>query len=499
MIKERPSLARIAAMIGFAASCAGILIYLWLTFGGAVPLRPEGYRFHVKFPEATQLAQQADVRISGVNVGKVRSKTQDKATGLTDAEIEVRPDFAPVPRDTRAILRQKTLLGETYVELAPGHRAAGQLPDGATLAAGRVSPTVELDEIFRTFDPKTRRAFQTWLEEQGRAVGGHGRSLNDALASLTPFARDTDDVLRILRSQSGATRGLVRDTGTVFGALAERRGQLRGLIQNSNRVFATTAARNRQLADTFVAFPTFLREARATTRRLTAFSANANPLISQLRPAARQLSPTLVELNGVAPDLRGLMRDIGPLVSVSRRGLPALQRTLDDTRPLLARLEPYLRSLQPTLDYLGLYKREIAAFFANDTAATMAGDQGTGSSKVLNYLRTSNPLNPEILAAYPRRIPTNRSNPYTEPGAYDQLRRGLPTFGAYLCQNPGPYPSLRPAGTDPRQDPEERALIQEFVFKDRGPQAPPCREQAPLGRLVGQSGKFPQLQPIPAR
>ena len=55
---------------------------------------------------------------------------------------------------------------------------------------------------------------------------------------------------------------------------------------------------------------------------------------------------------------------------------------MDDTKPFLARLEPYLRTLQPTLDYLGLYKREIAAFFANDTAATGAGDQSMGSSGV---------------------------------------------------------------------------------------------------------------------
>ena len=69
-------------------------------------------------------------------------------------------------------------------------------------------------------------------------------------------------MLRILRRQDGATRGLVRDTGEVFNALSERRGQLSGLITNSNRVFETTAARDQQLADTFVAFPTFLREAR---------------------------------------------------------------------------------------------------------------------------------------------------------------------------------------------------------------------------------------------
>ena len=55
---------------------------------------------------------------------------------------------------------------------------------------------------------------------------------------------------------------------------------------------------------------------------------------------------------------------------MSRKGLPALERIARRHQPLLGRLEPYLRELQPIVDYLGLYKREIAAFFANCAAAT---------------------------------------------------------------------------------------------------------------------------------
>ncbi|HZI90778.1 MAG TPA: MlaD family protein [Thermoleophilaceae bacterium] len=495
MVKETPSAARLAAMVLFAASCVGILLYLWLVFGGSVPLRPEGYRVNVQFPEATQLAQEADVRISGVNVGKVKTKKPDNRTGLTETVIELKERYAPIPRDTRAILRQKTLLGETYVELSPGTRGKENfLADGGRLPTAQVSPTVELDEIFRAFDPKTREALEVWMDQQGRAVNRGGRALNEALASLAPFARDVDAVLAILNRQERATQGLVRDTGEVFGALTERQGQLRRLIENSNRVFETTASRDRELADTFVAFPTFLRETRATSRRLTEFALNTDPLVDQLRPAARQLSPTLIELSATAPDLRGLFRDLGPLVTVSRAGLPALERSLDDTRPLLRRIEPFLRTLEPTFAYLSLYRREIAAFFANDTAVTQASDPSPASSGPLNYLRTLQPLNPEVLAAYPRRLQTNRSNPYSEPGAYSQVGRGLPVFGSYLCENPPPYPRLRP--DDPNLNPKVRRIVERFVFTDRGPQAPPCREQAPLGRLVGQPGRYPRLQPI---
>ncbi len=384
------------------------------------------------------------------------------------------------------------------MELTPGDRSAPGLADGGTLSTAQVAPTVELDEIFRAFDPKTRRAFSTWLDAQGRGVEQGGADLNRALAQLTPFAEDVDDVLRILRRQDGATRALVRDTGEVFNALSERRGQLRGLITNSNRVFETTAARDRRLADAFVAFPTFLREARTTSRRLTRFADDTDPLVTQLRPAARELSPALQNVQVIAPDLRGLFRDLGPLIRVAGPGLPALNGVLDDTRPLLARFEPFLRTLQPTFDYLGLYKREITALLGNAAGATQAVDPGTNTQRLVHYLRTTNPISPEVLATYEKRLPSSRSNAYPEPGAYTQLARGLPTFGSYLCADPGPSTFMAPPERNPLLDANLRRLIEKYAYTPAGPVSPSCREQAPLGRLVGQAGRFPQLRPIAA-
>jgi phospholipid/cholesterol/gamma-HCH transport system substrate-binding protein len=499
MIKQAPSTARILVMVAFALSVVAILMFLWLSFGGSVPLQPQGYRVHVRFGEATQLAQEADVRISGVNVGKVKAKREDKAAGLTDATIEIDHRYAPIPADTRAILRQKTLLGETYVELTPGDGRGRKLHDGDTLPNGQVSQTVELDEILRTFDPKTRAAFSTWLDQQGRGVAGRGQQLNDALGNLAPFAEDTDKVLAILRHQSGDTRALVRDTGTVFQALTERQGQLRGLITNSNRVFESTARADAQLADTFRVLPTFLRESRTTTRRVSRFADNTDPLVTQLRPAARELSPTLIDLKQLAPDLRGFFKDLGPLIKVSRKGLPALEQVLDNTRPLLAQVDPFLRNATPLLDYLGLYKREIVSFFALDSSATQGTEQSPAAGRPVHYLRTTNPVNPETLAAYPRRLPTNRSNPYVEPGGYDKLAKEghLDVFGSYTCTSGGSplAPPLPPGGVDPTLVPQ----IAQFVFgqPENSGAAPPCIPQRPLGRLVGQSGLYPRLQPLP--
>jgi phospholipid/cholesterol/gamma-HCH transport system substrate-binding protein len=499
MIKQTPSFGRIFAMVAFTLSCFGILVFLWLNFGGAVPLQPEGYRVDVGFPSATQLAQEADVRISGVNVGRVTAKEPNEQTGLTDTTLEIDARYAPIPKDTRAILRQKSLLGETYVELSPGTPSSGMVPDDGELAAGQVADTVELDEILRSFDPTTRQRFSTWFDQAGVAAMNNAENLNDALALLTPFAEDTDDVLSVLRQQSGATQRFVRDTGYVFDALTERKGQLRDLIRNSNRTWEAIASRDEQFADTFRVLPTFLREGRATTTRLSEFADNTDPLIDQLRPAARELSPLLQDLDKLAPDLKSVFVNLDPLVRVSKRGLPATEQVLDNTQPLLRRLDPWLRNLTPVVDYLGLYRREITAFFGNIGAASQGTEASFNDpSEFLHYVRTASPVNPETMTSWPFRLTTNRSNPYTEPGGYDKLRTEghLEVFGSYLCTDNAVPPTPEPNAFLSQ---DLVSQIDRFVFggdQNRG-KAPPCDPQLPLGRVVGQSGMFPRLQPLP--
>ena len=320
MGQRAPTAGQIAVAVAFAFSCFGLLLFLWTTFGGPVPLKPEGYRIKVPFSEATQLAQESDVRIHNVSVGKVKTITLENSgpnKDLAVATIEIDSRYAPLPADTRAMLRQKTLLGETYVELTQGDGSGPKLAEGATLPRAQVQPSVQLDEIFRTFDAKTRAAFQTWMQQLAIASAGRGADLNAAIANLPVFAEDANKVLRVLDTQQGAVQQFVRDTGEVFGALSERQGQLQSLIRNSGIVFHTTAVRNQDLEATFRALPTFLDESRLTLNRLDSFSRNANPLITQLHPSARLLSANLKQVAKVAPSFNSFF--IG-LRKVEKRG-----------------------------------------------------------------------------------------------------------------------------------------------------------------------------------
>ena len=134
MNKNPPSPGRIAAMVGFTLSVAALLMFLWTAFGGTLPLAPKGYRFKAAFPEASLLVKEADVRMAGVNIGKVKQKELGEGGRTTLVEMEIDDRFAPIGRDAHAILRQKSLLGETYVEITPGSPGGADLDDGGTLA-----------------------------------------------------------------------------------------------------------------------------------------------------------------------------------------------------------------------------------------------------------------------------------------------------------------------------------------------------------------------------
>ena len=494
MNKAAPSFARIAAMVIFALSCFGLLLFLWLAFGGPIPLKPQGYRFTTSFAEATQLATEADVRISGVPVGKVKTIEPDNQTGRSTVTIELESRYAPMPSDARAVLRQKTLLGETYIELTPGTEDAEPVADGGSLAVSQISPTVQLDEIYRTFDADTRRAFQSWMIEQAKAIGDHGRDVNDALGNLGPFAEDTATLVDILNRQEGAVTGLISNTGVVFEALTDRGDQLRSLIENSNRVFAATASRDEQLKQAFLALPTFERESAVTLDRLAEFARDTDPLVTQLRPAARELSPTLRDLGALAPDLEALFRELNPLITASRTGFPAAERILEDARPLIAQLDPAMRQVTPLLEFIGLYKRELTAFFANTVAGTQAKDPSG-----VHYLRTTNPLNPENLAVYPRRIGSNRPNAYAKPGNFDQLRRGLPVFENRHCSSGVPTITNVPAPATPPIPTDlipaellDRIIQFGFAGRPGAQTAVPCRLQGPY-TFGGETTQYPHV------
>jgi phospholipid/cholesterol/gamma-HCH transport system substrate-binding protein len=465
MAKRAPSLGGLAAVVGFALSCFGLLLYLWSSFGGPVPLSPQGYRFTATYPDATQLIAHTDVRIYGVDVGQVTSVTQEGE--LTIAELEIDPAQAPIPTDTQTILRRKTLLGEPFIELIPGtpeDEGGHMLAEGGALPPGGTQPAVDLDEALRALDPPTRHDLKLVLRELALGVKDEGSSLNGALGNLRPTTEAGADVFTVLGSQHRAVGSLVRDSGITLEALSERRGALRSLLDSGERVLSATAERDRELTETVHLLPQTLAQLRPTLELARRVGVEADPLLRELDPASRLLTPTLSDLHAVAPDLEGLMRDLGPLLDAAPTGIPAFTETLAAARPLMSELRPALQDAVPAVQWLIPYRRELAAWLTKLGTATQSSSGADGR----HILRVVIPLNMEGFAVHtgdPRG--ENRHNAYSKPGYLDDL--GRPHLKAFDCLNAG--------GPD-------------LGF------APPCVEQGPFS-FNGFTGTFPQVHRAP--
>ncbi len=503
MSKRAPSTTQLLVIAGFALSCFGILLFLWVTFGGPTPFRAKPYEIKVPFNEATQLAEQSDVRISGVNVGKVRNIALAPNGRQALATVDIDDKYAPLPESSRAILRTKTLLGETYIELTPGSNDGPELADGGVVPEANVAESVQLDEIFRTFDPQTRAAFQSWMQEAAIAINGQGQSLSSAFGELEPTFTDFDKLFRVLDTQRLAVSQLFRNGATTFRALRGREGELASLIQSSNAVFQTTAQRDRDIEALFRAFPTFQDESRLTFNRLKAFAVNADPLMRQLVPAAEQLSPTLIAFAKLAPEAKGFFEGLSTVIARAPTGFPALRKLFrDDFPPLLRASDPFLRNLNPLLTGLNLYKHEVTSFFGNLAAVANGELTSTNAAgEKVHFLRIMSPLNPESLTTLPSRLTTNRNSAYSPPQWAKDLASGLPGFNTRQC-SAGITATLNPATPkneafikertkkgDPKEAEDFFNRLKKFAFAEQTNSgsipAPACTQQAPFEPIYG--------------
>lgn len=519
MQKRAPTLANILVIVLFALSCFGLLLFLWDSFGGPVPLKPKGYRFTVQLSRTLALAEESDVRIAGVDVGHVISLATH-ANGTTDVTVEMAHQYAPISSADRMILRQKTLLGETYMELFPPGAPGGQgqlqgsggpdredaaeqtarpVPDGGQLASSQVDPAVTLDDILSALNPHVRTAFKVWQQSLAAGVSGRGEQLNRDFAGFEPLAEEANKVVTILASQEGALRAFVHDTGVLFDALTERDNQLRGFIVNGERTFHALGASSAQWANAFRLLPAFERGATATLREGDNLATVGGPVLEQSYAWERALKPLLEGVQAFTPDLNNLLTNLGPFTSASKKGLPAFERVLSSLTPLLSNVTPPLRNFEPFLKFTGEYVPELQALFANATAATQAHDKNadTSNGQIQHYLRALQTVNPEGLAVYSQRIGTNRANPYFQPEAFRLLGKGgLQVFSTAACADSAPSVDPETANeTVPKSIIKQ--MIEDNVVNESGSTvnkvgAPACTQSPPFS-WEGTTSQFPHV------
>jgi ABC-type transporter Mla subunit MlaD len=403
-----------------------------------VPLQAQGYRFTAEFQDASQLNTHAAVRISGIDVGHV---VKVEPVGLnTIATVELDAKYAPIPVDTKAILRNKTLLGETFIGLTTGSKGAKKLPDGGKLSVKNIGYRQPLDRLLASFDPKTRKNLQKMLIGTSQVLEGRGDQLNSAFGDLDPATAQLAKIMTILDHQSGSVRKLISDSATVANTVAASDSDLTGLIHNGRAVFATTAERNRALTATVKSLPGLTTQLRSTMRSLDETAALATPTLDALRPGAKYAPAALRKLSALAPRATALFRDFNKLVPTARAALPATGRIIDAVTPFANQLYPVVRDLAPITNYLVARKTDAIGSIVNASLhvnATLPSNTGRQD----HYLRSLVPIDGRGLTGDTQRPGNDRHNPYLGPGELNRV--GREGMRASDCRNVGnPPPAL---------------------------------------------------------
>ncbi len=261
---------------------------------GGADLGPHPYRVTAEFRDVLDLVPQASVKVNDVAVGKV--STIEMAPDGWTAEVVMDVNGAVrLPDNAAAQLRQSSLLGEKYVELAsPPAPAAKPLANGARIPLSRTNRNPEVEEVLGALSMLLNGGgigqVQTIVEELNKAFSGNEpdiRALNENLDHFTAeldgqkasITRAIDGLNRLsgsLSQQRGNIATALDNLGPGLKVLNEQRGELVTMLQSMDQL-------------SHVAVDTIDRSKQDTVANLKAL----DPILHRLAEAGNDLPKSL--------------------------------------------------------------------------------------------------------------------------------------------------------------------------------------------------------------
>src|SRR5690242_2923970 len=193
------------------------------------------YTVSATFENAGQLVKGNYVEVAGRPIGKVKSIVLDN-NARARVKLSVGSGFNPLHEGTTAVIRASSLSGiaNRYVELHPGPQSAPKIEDGGQIGADRTQAPVDLDQLFNTLDPKTRKGLQNIIQGGATQYGGKSKQAAEALHYFNPAISTSARVARELVYDRAAFQRFVANTAETVTALDARRNDLASLVGNAN-------------------------------------------------------------------------------------------------------------------------------------------------------------------------------------------------------------------------------------------------------------------------
>jgi phospholipid/cholesterol/gamma-HCH transport system substrate-binding protein len=341
------------------------------------------YKVNAEFSTAQAVVpgQGQTVDIAGVPVGELGEV--NLKNGVATVQLKIRRKYAPIYKDARMLLRPKTGLKDMIVEMDPGTKAAGALPENGTIPVENTAPDVNLDEILQSLDNDTRTYLQILVNSGGEALAGDTPvKLRETFKRFEPTNRDLAKITGLLSQRRRNLSHVVHNFGLLTNELGTRHTQLAQLVGSANANFRALANQEASIRDSLGQLPDTLNLTQSTLVKADRFSNQLGTTLQDLRPTARALGPALAAsrpfLRTTTPvihnQLRPFARDVQPVV----RSLRSAAGNLQPLIPRLTRTFRVVNSFLNELAYNPPGSDEGFLFWAswvNHAGATVFGTQ----------------------------------------------------------------------------------------------------------------------------
>jgi len=422
------------AVLGALLAVVAVLAIVLLSGGG-------GDQYKLIFQNAGQLVKGDEVQVGGRRVGGVDDivLTNDNQAEVV---ISVEKPYAPLHEGTTATIRLTSLSGvaNRYIALSPGPNNAPEIPAGGRLGVEQTTSVVDLDQLFNTLDPRTRKGLQEVIQGSAAQYEGQGANVNESARYFSPFLSTTDQLVKEIARDQGTLQRAIVAGASVTGAVAQRAPQLTSLVGNLNTMMGSIAAENASLSQGLAVLPDALREGNSTFVDLRSTLDDLEPLLQASKPAAavlprffRQLTPLLNEATPTFENLSAIVHQPGAFNDATDavQHLPQLQRV--GSKAFESSVTA-MRKGQPDIDFLRPYAPDLVGWF-RDFGQSAANYDANG-----HYARVM-----PIFGAF--RYQANSSGGSLEPVSPDQRLEGLTSGFTRRC--PGAASQPRPDGSNP--------------------------------------------------
>jgi phospholipid/cholesterol/gamma-HCH transport system substrate-binding protein len=298
------------------------------------------YQVNAAFPTAAAVVPGLGepVNVAGVRVGEITGTDLVDGHGVIHMDIDP-GKIARLYKDASAVLVPNTPLKDMEVDIAPGSRSAGVLPDGATIPVSQTTSPTDSDELLDALDTDTRTWFTSLITDLNQGTLGRGSDIRKLLGNLGPTAQQLSQIGNLLAARHTELSEIVHNLGVLTQAAAVKDSQLRQVVLAGNTTVQALATQDVALRAAITKLPGTLATTDKTLTDLIPFANALGPTATALLPTAHKLPTTLRDARTLFEGAALLpLKEIPPFIKVVlplASQLPALTTDLNQAVPAL--------------------------------------------------------------------------------------------------------------------------------------------------------------------